>query len=291
MKQKILIVDDEKSNINILVDLLQSDYILSVAKNGRQCLKIALSDQKPDLILLDVMMPEMDGYEVCAHLKADKQTKDIPIIFITAKTQEDDIEKAYNVGGNDYVTKPFKPKELISRIKKELKITSLIKHLENLSSYDQLTKVFNRRKFFELSQDVIDSKNDVHVAMLDIDKFKSINDNYGHPVGDKVLQEVAKQASDALLQNSIFARLGGEEFAVVYFEVSKDEAEQNLQTLRKSIEALQIEIDNTEHIGVTISGGMVSNAGQNKDLDKLLLQADEALYEAKESGRNKIILV
>ncbi|MBF0265807.1 MAG: response regulator [Gammaproteobacteria bacterium] len=138
-KSKILVVDDERFNINIVVDLLSSEHQILAAKSGQQALKFLQSGTLPDLILLDIMMPEIDGYEVCRRLQNDPATRDIPVIFLTAKNDEDSIEKAYEVGGVDYITKPFKPKELLSRVKRELTLKNLITSLE--TSNDQLASL------------------------------------------------------------------------------------------------------------------------------------------------------
>ena len=143
--KKILIVDDTVSNLDILEDLLHA-YIVLSSTNGEDALE-AVKEEQIDLILLDIMMPDMDGYEVCKKLKSDPLTKDIPIIFITAKDDEESIEKAYEVGGDDYVRKPFLPKELLARVKKELKIQDMMHKLQLLASTDSITKLYNRRYF------------------------------------------------------------------------------------------------------------------------------------------------
>jgi len=169
-QETILIVDDTESNIDILLELL-SEYDLAVATDGLSAIEIA-NNEDIDLILLDIIMPEMDGYDVCNSLKLSAKTKDIPIIFITAKTDENSIEKAYDIGGIDYVTKPFKPKELLARVKRELKLTFLIHNLNYLASHDPMTGIYNRRKFFELATKLFKTSTELFVVMIDIDKFK-----------------------------------------------------------------------------------------------------------------------
>ena len=289
--ETILIVDDTKTNISILMELLGDKYDVVAALDGETALEI-IQEEKIDLILLDIMMPEMDGYEVCSILKNDEtyEAKDIPIIFITAITDENNIEKAYDVGGSDYVTKPFKPKELIARVRRELKLQSIIDHLEFISSHDIMTGVYNRRKFFELAENIFDKKDDnLYAIMIDIDKFKNINDTYGHPTGDKVIKLVASTISENLDKNVLFARLGGEEFAVVSYYDSYESAVKIAELLRIEVEKQEVLSDDNNIIKFTISSGIAKISQDTQTIDELLKEADTALYDAKGSGRNKVI--
>ncbi len=289
--ETILIVDDTKTNISILMELLGDKYDVVAALDGETALEI-IQEEKIDLILLDIMMPEMDGYEVCSILKNDEtyEAKDIPIIFITAITDENNIEKAYDVGGSDYVTKPFKPKELIARVRRELKLQSIIDHLEFISSHDIMTGIYNRRKFFELAENIFDKKDDnLYAIMIDIDKFKNINDTYGHPTGDKVIKLVASTISENLDKNVLFARLGGEEFAVVSYYDSYESAVKIAELLRIEVEKQEVLSDDNNIIKFTISSGIAKISQDTQTIDELLKEADTALYDAKGSGRNKVI--
>jgi len=178
----ILVVDDTISNLDILIELLH-DYDVIDATNGKDALEIA-EEEEIDLILLDIMMPDMDGYETCQKLKSNSTTKNIPIIFITAKSDEDSIEKAYEIGGIDYVTKPFKPKELLARVNRELQLQDLQKQLKLLASTDPMTTLYNRRFFTNIASHLLDlakrDKKTISIVMIDIDKFKTVNDTYGH---------------------------------------------------------------------------------------------------------------
>ncbi len=288
-KKTILIVDDTETNIDILLDLLDDKYDVLVALSGESALEI-VEKEKIDLILLDIMMPIMDGYAVCSLLKENDNSKDIPVIFITAKTDEDSIEKAYEVGGFDYVTKPFKPRELLARIKTQLKLKELMNHLEFIASYDEMTGIYNRRKFFSLAIEHFNkSKKDLCAVMMDIDKFKMVNDTYGHGVGDEVIKLVTKTISDNLLEDSIFGRIGGEEFAAICYESSSDDILKNIENIREKIENLQVITDDGSVVKFTISNGIANATDETKTLDELLKEADIALYEAKGSGRNKVI--
>ncbi len=288
-KKTILVVDDTDTNIDIMLELLSDKYDVVVALDGRSAFD-ALDDNRVDLILLDIMMPEIDGYHVCRELKADEKSRGIPVIFITAKDDEESIEKAYAVGGDDYVSKPFKPLELLARISTQLKLKELIDHLNYISSYDEMTSIYNRRKFFELGEKKFEqSKNELYAAMIDIDKFKNINDSYGHPIGDRVIRSVAKTVSEHLSEDAIFGRLGGEEFAILCSCPSPKSVSDNIESIRAAVEALEVISDAGESIKFTISEGVAKRSSATKSLDELLRIADIALYEAKGLGRNRVI--
>jgi len=150
-KNTILVVDDTETNIDIMLELLSDEYDVVVALDGTSAFD-AVNNNEIDLILLDIMMPGIDGYDVCHRLKQSEKSVNIPVIFITAKDDEESIAKAYSAGGDDYVSKPFKPLELLARIKTQLKLKELISHLDYISSYDEMTAIYNRRKFFELGE-------------------------------------------------------------------------------------------------------------------------------------------
>ena len=288
-RKTILIVDDTETNIDILLEILDDEYDILVSLDGRSALEI-VQEEKIDLILLDIMMPEMDGYEVCTILKSTESTQDIPVVFITAKTDEDSIEKAYECGGIDYITKPFKPRELTARIRTQIKLKGLMDHLEFIASYDSMTGIYNRRKFFELAEKQFkEYPENLYGIMIDIDKFKDVNDKYGHPVGDKVIKAVTKVISENLLESSIFGRIGGEEFAIVCNASNKDFIINCLEKIRVLIAGLQTYTDDGSVVMCTISEGFSKNSAEIKNLDNLLKKADLALYEAKGTGRNKVI--
>ncbi len=285
-KLTILVVDDTETNIDILLELL-CDYDVAVATDGQSAIDIVKEDDI-DLILLDIMMPDMDGYDVCKSIKTTH--KNIPIIFITAKTDEDSIEKAYAVGGNDYVTKPFKPRELLARIKTQLKLKELICNLKYISSHDEMTGIYNRRKFFQLSEKKFEEGvGGVYAVMIDIDKFKAINDSFGHSVGDDVIKLVTKIISQNIPDNAIFGRIGGEEFAIVCTALSSNKIKENIENIRIEIENAEVITQNNEIVKCTISEGIAKANPLTKNLDELLKEADKALYEAKGSGRNNVI--
>ncbi len=289
----ILIVDDTIVNLDILSELLY-EYDVVEATNGEEALSI-VNEDKIDLILLDIMMPNMDGFEVCQKLKENPQTKDIPIIFITAKIDEASIVKAYDIGGADYVTKPFLPKELLARVKKELQIQDMISELKFLASTDPMTKLYNRRYFSTISEHTLDlvkrEKKDLSIIMLDIDKFKKINDTHGHHIGDKVIMHLANKIIICKRKSDISARFGGEEFVILLPNTNINGAKIVAETLRKSVENAHLVYDiNNNTLNYTVSLGVSQiNLSKNQNIQDGLEQADEALYLAKKTGRNKTI--
>ena len=296
----ILIVDDTETNVDILVELLSDIYEIVVALDGESALGI-LNDQSIDLILLDIMMPKMDGYEVCKRAKQKPDTHDIPIIFITAKIDENSIEKAYDIGGVDYVTKPFKPKELFARIKTQLHLRELIKELETsrktlkrLSELDPMTNLCNRRYFTHVSKNVLAlarrDRSDLSLIMLDIDKFKRINDTYGHKMGDDVLVAFAGILLKMIRKSDYACRFGGEEFIVMLPETPLDGAIEIAEKIRKSIEALSLKTENHQNVMITVSLGVTCvDLLNDPHIESAIQRADEALYRAKKEGRNQVV--
>lgn len=285
--ETILAVDDKKENLDVLLDILKDFDVIPVTC-GQNALKI-IEEEDISLILLDIVMPNIDGYEVCKILKSQPNTKSIPIIFTTAKTDEYSIAKAYQAGANDYVSKPLKRSEVIARIQTQLKLRKTIDELEYLASRDTMTGIYNRRKFFELSKLMFDQYTEsIYVAMLDIDHFKKVNDSFGHDAGDLVIKLVAQTISQMLPDNSIFARIGGEEFVAVCVDDSVQRIEQLFEDIKEAIATSCVDYNGHE-ISFTISNGVARKNPSIKSIDELLKQADLALYDAKNSGRNKIV--
>ena len=292
MKNKtILVVDDTIANLDILVGLL-SEYDVIDTTSGQEALCI-VEEEKVDLILLDIMMPEMDGYEVCTKLKSNVNTKDIPVVFITAKTDEESIERAYSVGGSDYVTKPFRPKELLARVNRELQLRGYQEELKFLASIDPMTKLYNRRYFNEVATNIIKGKKDkifeLSLIILDIDKFKNINDTYGHTIGDEVIIFIADILRKNQRKRDVICRYGGEEFVVLLPDTSLENAVLVAEKIRKCIAESMIRVAGEESFNVTVSIG-VSNIDTlyEPNIEAALNRADQALYEAKNSGRNRV---
>ncbi len=294
----ILIVDDTDTNVDILNELLEDKYDIMVAIDGEFALEI-IDKNMPDLILLDIMMPNIDGYEVCRRLKLNLKTKDIPVIFLTVKDDECSIEKAYDAGGIDYITKPFKPKELLARIKTQLTMRQLIDDLNSskdelklLASTDYMTKLYNRRYFSKVSKNILNlaarDKSLTALIMIDIDMFKRINDTYGHSIGDDVIIYLSNKLLELTRKSDIVCRYGGEEFVILLPETSIEGAVENAKKIRLDIESSSLNLDNNTQLNFTISIGISRVIGNEENIEATLNRADMALYEAKNSGRNRV---
>ncbi len=294
-ESNILVVDDKHENLRYLASLLgDRGYKVRPVPNG----KLALSGAQailPDLILLDIKMPEMDGYEVCRKLKAFPETHEIPVIFLTAADDIGDIVKGFRIGAVDYVTKPFNQEILLARIKTHLALREKTKQLQELSTRDGLTEIANRRRFDEFLESewnrCLRAKAPISLIMLDIDYFKLYNDRYGHQKGDLVLKEVAyairkhcKRASD------LAARYGGEEFSVILGNTDIETARTLAERIRLGIERLNIPHESSRvQAALTASFGVGSLIPNDQsEAAELVALADKQLYLAKESGRNRV---
>lgn len=284
----ILVVDDTEENIDILVGLLK-DYDVIIALDGPAALDI-LTRETVDIVLLDIIMPGMDGYEVCRIIKADARFKEIPVLFITARSDEASIEKAFDVGGVDYVTKPFKPRELMARLKTQLKLKNTLKALAYQATRDPMTGVYNRRRFFELGQKLFAETpaDQLFAVMMDLDKFKQINDAHGHAFGDEVLMRFSSTIKSHLHPADVFGRLGGEEFGLLCSGKKRAEILNRVEAMRRAVECMDME-NNGKPVRITVSKGIACKTTETRNLDHILKHADQALYQAKGSGRNKVI--
>lgn len=293
-KQRILIVDDSSLNIRVLGEALSPLHDIYAATSGEEALKVAVSDNPPDLILLDIVMPGIDGLEVCRRLKADIRTQDIPIIFITAMTDEKDEEKGLELGAVDYIRKPCSPPIVKARVKAHLDLKRKSDILKNLSQRDGLTGIPNRRRFeehFNLEWSrAIRSGTSLSIVMLDIDFFKNYNDNYGHAKGDECLIAVARALDHCLKRpTDMVARYGGEEFVAILPETDFNGAQMMAESMRTAIEKLDIPHEFSDTAPrVTISVGLSTTIPtMSYAPNDLIKEADKMLYESKSSGRNR----
>ncbi len=291
--EKILIVDDQSVNIDILTNLLIDEYEIIVADNGKTALEIIKKD-KPDLILLDVVMPEMDGYEVLDILQNKMGINNIPVIFLTSLDSLESEERGLKCGVADYITKPFHPSILKARVRNQLKIMRQQKLLENISQIDSLTEIPNRRKFdnsYENEyQRAIKSKVPLSLLFIDVDFFKQYNDSYGHLQGDHALTVVAKTVnSNARRPSDIAARYGGEEFVVLLPDCDEKNAKKIANSIIKQVESSKILHDKSkvsDYLTVSI-GGATKYIDKEPFSVELFQLADKALYNAKDLGRNR----
>lgn len=288
-KAVLLIVDDVPTNVQALALLLKEEYTIKVATGGSRALELASQDPIPDLILLDVQMPEMDGYDVLRLLREQSDTVHIPVIFVTGKDSVEDEERGLQMGAVDYITKPIRPSIVKARVKTHITLKQQNDKLIAMATHDQLTGLYNRHYLSDvLAKKVAQWKrhNDpLSVIMVDIDHFKSVNDTFGHLMGDLILKAVGNVIEISARKEDIAARFGGEEFILVLDNCTAQDAMIKAQGLRIAIEALT-----PQGIAITSSFGV---AQMNEDVVKyedLIKNADKALYEAKEEGRNRVIL-
>jgi len=294
-KNSVLIVDDEKANIIALTKILSKDYTVYAAKNGHDAIWVA-KEYLPDVILLDIVMPEIDGFQTLSMLKKSEETQSIPVIFITGLSNTEYEEKGLDLGAADYISKPYSPSIVRLRVRNQIKIVNQIRVINHLSTTDQLTNIPNRRSFSiqmnkEWSRNMREEKP-LGLLMLDIDRFKVFNDTYGHQLGDEALRIISATLKESLRRSSDFvARWGGEEFAVLLPNSDINGAWETADRIRKSIEQIPIPISNEESTRLTVSIG-VSSIVPTPDCNQeaLFMQADKALYAAKDAGRNKVLI-
>ena len=288
----ILIVDDEKINLDILGGILSPAYNLLIARNGQRAIEIA-REHKPDLILLDVLMPGMSGFEVIEKLRESDDTARIPVIFITGLKGAEDEEKGFFLGAVDYITKPLHKAIVKARVNTHIRIVDQMRTIERIGLIDPLTKIANRRGF-ESRLDAewkraVREKTSISVLMMDIDKFKNYNDTYGHQQGDEVLKTFADVCMKTLLRPVDFAaRWGGEEFVILLPDTDLNGAAEVAERVRKNVEDTVIHTEDGAETGITVSIGVNSLIPDSGALtDDFIKKADQALYKAKESGRNR----
>jgi len=320
----ILIVDDTPANLDLLSSMLSDKgYRFRVATSGPRAIAAART-ARPDLIMLDITMPDMDGYEVCRRLKSEPATADTPVIFISALGEAIDKVRAFEAGGADYVPKPLQFEEVLARIEHQLRISRLQRslearneelatknamlleisqqleqanrELERLSTTDALTGIANRRQF----HDVLDrewrrcrrEEMPISLVMIDVDCFKLYNDTYGHQKGDDCLARVAATIRDSLQRAGDFvARYGGEELVVVLPLVPAETALDLARLLCANVRAIAIAHERSVAAPVvTISAGVATMVPDGADgSGQLVAAADLALYEAKNGGRDRAV--
>ena len=309
---QILIVDDSQVEIKIIRSYLGDEYEIWEASNGEAALAIARG-KKPDLILLDIVMPGMDGYTVCRQLKADPETAGIPVIFISVITDAKNIVKGFEAGGQDYITKPFYSPELCARIKvhielkeaketalryareleaKNEKLNEMLVKIEAAAMTDFLTGLANRwfmTKRIKKENDRIRSgRGKATLILSDIDDFKQINDNCGHDCGDRVLKDVAGLMSAVLRDEDIIARWGGEEFLLMLPECDVREGAFVAERIRKVIETAVFPYEDRQ-VAVTVTLG-VAELDPELGFDQSIKNADEALYRGKHTVKNCVVV-
>ncbi|MCW9040943.1 MAG: PleD family two-component system response regulator [Rhodospirillales bacterium] len=294
-KSTVLIIDDEPSNIEILNAVLEGECDVLFATSGEDGLALVQSE-RPDLILLDVMMPDMDGYEVIGRLKGEPDLKDIPVIFVTARSEESDEARGLEAGAIDYIIKPISAPIVRMRVRNHLELKRYRDLLQDLSIRDGLTGLPNRRRYDEFMEQewarARRNETPLSVILMDIDHFKQFNDTYGHAAGDDCLQKVGAALKEVVRRPAdLVARYGGEEFVCVLPDTDSEGATQVAEAVREAVSALGIPHAHSSAADhVTMSLGVATMIPQGEVPPGIIAEkADVYLYEAKEAGRNRVI--
>ena len=293
-RPRLLIVDDQPVNIQAVYRVFADDHQVLMATSGEQALALC-TQQQPDLVLLDVVMPGMDGYEVCRRLKVDPATREIPVIFITAHNDEAAETAGLDLGAVDFIAKPINPKVVRARVRTHLTLKAQSDLLRQWVYVDGLTGVYNRRHFDErLATEwsrAMRSGTPLGLVMLDVDYFKRYNDHYGHQAGDDCLRQVAACLQAGVRRpGDLVARYGGEEFVCLLPETDLPGAMQVAETLRQGVLVAQIaHAESAAAPVVSVSLGVCSGVPQaGASAAALLREADAQLYRAKTDGRNRL---
>ncbi|WP_320827338.1 diguanylate cyclase [Reinekea sp.] len=293
-RPKILVVDDQAVNIHVIHEIFKQDLDVLMATTGRTAIDLCQS-QAPDLVILDVMMPDMNGYDVCRALKADPTTRDIPIIFLTSLSEEQDEIFGFELGAVDFINKPISPIVVKSRVGTHLRLKLQTDLLRSIGLTDGMTGIANRRRFDDkLDQQWRICEQDqkpLSLIILDVDFFKPYNDHYGHLMGDECLKSIAQALEQKIRRpNDLVARYGGEEFACILPTTDSDGALNRALELLRSVRDLRLEHLTSEVSSeVTISAGVATLIpNHSNSLLGLIGLADKALYLAKEGGRDRV---
>ena len=289
----VLLIDDSQFVHRLLDARLRSESIvLKGAEDGQLGIKMAFEDP-PALILLDLDMPVMDGFETLRALKEDPRTRDVPVIVLSGMNSSQDKVAAFDLGAIDFVTKPFELTELRARVRSSLKMYALLQMLAQKAQIDGLSGLYNRQYFDDRFRNEFDRTirhgQALSVAMIDIDHFKSVNDTYGHPAGDSVIAGVAKLITRETRSIDISCRYGGEEFALIMPETEPEEALQLCERIRAKCEEISWSRHPTRTVTISVGVvGMTEGQSLNSTPEAWVEAADRNLYDAKQSGRNQV---
>jgi len=293
-RNSLLIVNDDEISLMALVYILEPEYAIYTARNGVDAIEAA-KKYLPDLILLDIIMPDMDGYKVFSVLKNNEQTGEIPVIFITGLNSSKDEEKGLSCNAADYISTPYNAEIVRLRVRHQITIVNQIRTIKHLIRIDQLTKLANRRFFDErIRLDwimAIREKTPLSILMIDVDKFKDYNDTYGHQQGDVALQSVAAVFLQTFKRSGDFiARWGGEEFIALLHNTDLAGALKVAEQIRENVENAEIPYTEDGSVKkVTVSVGVNTQIPTpNSSVDSFISAADKALYKAKSMGRNRV---
>ncbi|TPH16471.1 response regulator [Litorilituus lipolyticus] len=287
---KVLVVDDSAISCTMIANMLtMQNFEVLVAEDGVQALEVYKNNSGINLIITDYHMPNMDGFTLTLNLRKDYSKEQLAIIGLSASGDTDLGAQFIKYGANDFLAKPIRYEELLCRVNQNISMLEYMEALRNAANRDFLTSLYNRRYFFsqgkQIFQQAIDNESDISVAMLDIDHFKQINDNYGHEAGDDLLIHFSEQLTEHF-EKDLIARIGGEEFVILFDGLTDDIVIKMLNDFREKIAAQVITCDEAK-ISMTVSIGF--NSHKEQHLDAMLKIADENLYKAKQSGRNQVV--
>ncbi len=291
---RVLVVDDSPATLASLCELLYEDHEVIFATSGQEAIDMAHS-HNPDLILLDVVMPEMDGFEVCSRLKSSPGTIDIPVVFITSMGDDVDHLQGLNVGAIDYIEKPISPEVVRVRVKNHIQMKHKQDTLRGLTLRDGLTGIANRRRFDEALREewsrAARSQSRLSLIMIDIDHFKLFNDTYGHPEGDVCLARLGETLAQIAADTMGFAgRYGGEEFCLLLPNTAVDRAMEIGEKVRAAVQDIAMPHATSSYQTVTVSVGVAcAKPNDTQRSGDLIEAADAALYAAKHRGRNAVV--
>jgi two-component system cell cycle response regulator len=302
IKANVLVIDDSETIRKKIRNTLESAGLTEFcfeAKSGLDGFKLLL-EKKVDLVICDLVMPEFDGFKFLISRATRRELAEIPVIILTSEEDTATKIKGLEHGAADYVLKPFDEGELLARVKVHLRLKFLQDALKErnaqlleLSGTDELTQLYNRRRFMEYFVREFSRarryKYALSLVIFDIDFFKSVNDQFGHLVGDSLLAEMASVMQNSMRMSDMLGRYGGEEFTMLLPHTALNEAVHTAQRIRKKVEVTSFSSSTNEVLKVTLSGGVASYPEIPVDsVDDLIRKADEALYQAKAKGRNRI---
>lgn len=289
---KILIVDDSRFYRKIIRDLLQTHQYQTIeATNGSEALELLAQNKDITLVITDYNMPGMNGFELVKNIRTTHNRDKLSIIGLSTEGNANMSAQFIKSGANDFLNKPFGNEEFYCRITQAVVMMENIQRIMDLSNKDPLTDLYNRRFFYQAAYKMFSSaqrnQRDVSTGMLDIDFFKKVNDNYGHDIGDKVIQHLAHTLENHFSGNAVVARFGGEEFCVFTLDKDRDQITAMYEEFRKKIEASQLNFGE-KSLQYTVSIGVCCHAGDS--VEDMIKQSDNLLYVAKESGRNRVVV-
>ncbi len=282
----VLIIDDVMTNLKVISEILKDNYQISTAKSGKIAL-LMLKEITPDIILLDINMPDMDGFEVMAKIKSDQDLKHIPIILLTAETDQEWEAKGLKLGAMDFIRKPFEPEVISSRIDKVIYLKDQNQELKDIAQKDSLTELHNRRYMENLLNNPDSDLKQGFFLLLDMDNFKQVNDNFGHLIGDEVLIRFAGVMKEEVSEEDCVCRIGGDEFAI--FIAHKYDDDKIRGIARRMIAGVEFEANNLLSdacdFKVSVSIGIARRPEDGKDFSDLYACADKALYYVKQNNK------